>query len=247
MRVAIHQPHFLPWIGYLDRIQKADLFILLDHVQYESQNYQNRVLIKTGEGSQWVIVPLFQRSQQERIIDKIINNQRQGRLSWQRKIWKTVQRAYQGAPYFKAYAGPLQELLEARWHKLIDLNLALLQFLNDAFGIRTRMVRSSELVSSGKKSDLVLSLCQAVKADAFLGGMGGSREYLNEARFAEAGIAVQWQDFRHPVYRQHPQPDRFVKGLSAIDLLFNWGPQSADILTGAAASNADPIIPQPAL
>src|SRR6185295_10483326 len=98
MIVAIHQPHFLPWQGYFERMQKADVFILLDHVQFERQNYQNRVMIKTGEGPRWITVPVFQASQQERIVDKVIDNHNVGRLRWGHKIYQTLLYAYQGAP-----------------------------------------------------------------------------------------------------------------------------------------------------
>src|SRR5690349_20766526 len=93
MIVAIHQPHFLPWLGYLERMLKADMFILLDHVQFEKQNYQNRVMIKTREGARWITVPVFTVSQHERIMDKTIDNHNEGRGRWGRKIYQTIQYA----------------------------------------------------------------------------------------------------------------------------------------------------------
>ena len=230
MIVTIHQPHLLPWLGYFDRMRKADLFILLDDVQFERQNYQNRVRIKTGQGPQWIIVPVHQRSQEERIGDKTIDNQREGRHRWGRKAFLSLKYAYQGAPYFRDYAGLLKEVLDARWEKLVDLDLLLIDFLRQALEIKTPMVRSSELKVPGQKSELVLGLCKAVGADAFLGGLGGSRAYLDEEAFREAGIRVEWQSFQHPRYEQHPCPERFIEGLTALDLLFNCGPESAALL-----------------
>jgi hypothetical protein len=238
MIVTIHQPHFLPWLGYLDRMRQADLFILLDHVQYEAQNYQNRVRIKTGLESRWIIVPVFRKSQDERILDKVIDNQRDGRLRFGRKIFATLRHVYQGAPYFQKYAPALQELFDRRWEKLIDLNIALLAFLRQTLDIQTPCVRSSELGVTGKKSDLVLQLCQKVGATTFLGGLGGSRGYLDEPSFQRAGIEVTWQNFTHPRYSQHPRPENFIEGLSALDLLFNCGPESADILKGESPAYA---------
>lgn len=234
MIVAIHQPHFIPWLGYLDRMARADLFILLDHVQFERQNYQNRVRIKTGQGPQWLTVPVLQASREERILEKRIEPRGDGRHDWTRRAWLTLQYAYQGAPFFDEYAPALRGLLEARYDRLVDLNAGILDFLRSAFDIRTPMIRSSELAPAGQRSDLVLDLCQRVDADAFLGGLGGSRSYLDERAFARAGIEVLWQRFEHPRYAQHPRPAQFVEGLAAIDLLFNCGPDSGAVLRGSA-------------
>jgi len=241
MIVAIHQPHFLPWQGYFDRMQKADLFILLDHVQFERQNYQNRVMIKTGEGARWITVPVLQVSQHDRIIDKLVENQSDGWLRWGRQIYLTIKYAYQGTPFFNEYAPALRDVFEARWERLVDLDLKLLEILRHALGIRTPMVRSSELNVPGQKNDLILGLCQAVGADTFLGGMGACRNYLDTDRFQRAGVKITWQNFVHPRHTQRPRQENFIEGLSALDLLFNCGPASAEILQGrtmAYAANA---------
>jgi hypothetical protein len=234
MTVAIHQPHFMPWLGYFDRMLQADMFILLDHVQFERQNYQNRVQIKTGQGAQWLSVPVSQGAQEERILDKRIDNGRKGRQRWGRKVFLTLQYAYQGAPYFHLYASKLQGIFDARWERLVDLNRELLTFLMEALGVRKPLILSSNLPVKARKSDLVLELCRAVGADTFLGGIGGSREYLDTAAFRQARISVAWQDFQHPRYAQHPRPETFIEGLSALDLLFNCGHESVHILAGKA-------------
>ena len=108
-------------------------------------------------------------------------------------------------------------------------NLTLLEFLRDAFAIRTRIVRSSELGVTGAKSELILNLCRAVRADALLVGLGGSRDYLDKAAFEREGVRLVQQQFNHPVY---PQCDGgpFSKGLSSLDLLLNCGPASRELL-----------------
>lgn len=234
MIVAIHQPNFLPWLGYLERMIRADLFILLDHVQFERRNYQNRTRIRLDGHSHWLTIPVEQHSQQERIVDKKIDYPALGDLRW----WganhlKTLRHAYRDAPFIDEYAPPLQVLLESRPGRLVDLNLASLDFLRDALGIETPMLRSSAMNVGGARSELILNLCLAVGADTYLAGMGGSRDYLDCAAFARAGITVAWQDFDHPRYAQCGGDGDFVAGLSAVDLLFNHGAQSRSILTGA--------------
>ncbi len=230
MNVAIHQPNFVPWLGYFDRMIRADMFVLLDHVQFERRNYQNRCLIRCEDTGKWLTVPVVQLSQKEKIIDKMIDNPEDlsGTRWWGPNHFNTLRYAYRKAPYFDLYAPRLREILEARWDKLIDLNIATLEFAREALEIRTPLMRSSTLQVEGQKSALLLSICQKVGASAFFGGMGGSREYLDKEAFAAAGMGTVWQEFSHPVYPQ-PGAAPFMKGLTVLDLLFNCGPRSAQI------------------
>lgn len=211
MLVAIHQPHYLPWLGYLEKMAQADLFIVLDHVQFERGNYQNRTQIRVNGAPHWLTVPVAQRSQKERIDDKLIDT----RQDWAAAHYETLRRAY-GA----AAAAPMHPIYETPWERLVDLNDAMLHFLRGAFGIRTPLAYSSELEVTGAKSELVLNLCKAVKADALLVGLGGSRRYLDRGAFAAAGIELVLQEFKHPVYPQRGGGP-FIPGLSAVDFLFN--------------------------
>jgi hypothetical protein len=238
MIVAIHQPHFLPWLGYLHRMMKADVFVLLDHVQFERRNYQNRTSILVDGVARWLTVPVLQRSVKERIIDKHIDNPPSGTTHWWGpNAYRTLRHAYRAAPFLERYAPWLQEILERRWERLPELNEVLLDFLRDAFDIRTRLVRSSELAVEGHRAELLLNCCRALGGDTLLAGDGGSRGYLDVEEFARAGVRVTWQNFRHPVYAQCGGAP-FIAGLSAIDLLFNCGPQSRELLERDAAGPA---------
>lgn len=238
MIVAVHQPHFLPWLGYLDRMIQADLFIVLDHVQFERRNYQNRTRIRLDGKAHWLTAPVQQHSQLERILDKRLDNPPIGESNWWGgNLSRTIRHAYRDAPFLDHYAPALQRILDARWQRLVDLDHALLSVLRQALSITTPTVRSSALPVSGSRSELILNLCLAVGADTYLAGMGGSRDYLDVAAFAQAGVAVKWQEFSHPRYSQCGGGE-FVPGLSAIDLLLNHGPQSRRLL--------DATKPQPA-
>lgn len=230
MIVAIHQPHYLPWLGYLHRMAQVDLFIVLDHVQFERRDYQNRSRIRLNGEERWLTVPVLQRSQKERIVDKLVDNS--DPRPWGPVHFSTLRHAYREAPHFDDYAGALRGILEARWERLSDLNRATLDFMRDAFDIRTPLVRSSELDVEGSKAELILALCRAVGAARLLAGFGGSRRYLDEAEFARQGVRIERHQFTHPEYPQcGPQP--FVAGLAALDLLLNCGPRSREILRRA--------------
>jgi hypothetical protein len=234
MIVAIHQPHFLPWLGYLHRMMQADLFVLLDHVQFERRNYQNRTQIRVDGTPRWLTVPVVQRSQLECIIDKAIDNPpAEETRFWGSNHYQTLKHAYRNAPFLELYMPQLRELLGTRCERLVDLNQRLLDFLRESLGIRTPLARSSELAVPGQRADLILNICREVGADTLIAGNGGSRGYLDVDAFERAGVKVVWHDFRHPRYPQAGSPD-FIPGLSAVDLLFNCGPLSRNILLGEA-------------
>lgn len=230
MIIGIHQPHFFPWLGYLDRMCRCDLFVLLDHVQFERQNYQNRVTIKTPQGLSWLVVPVYQRSRSERILDKDIDNQARGRHRWGPRCYRTLEHAYRAAPWFETWSGEVRSLLEADWSRLVDLNLASIELLRRAFDIRTPLLRSSALGVRQRGAGAVLEICKSVGADALLGGIGASRRYLDPACFERAGIELRWQNVEQPRYPQCSRPEQFAPGVSALDLLFNCGPESRAVL-----------------
>jgi hypothetical protein len=209
---------------------KADLFVVLDHVQFERRNYQNRTQILLEGEPRWLTVPVVQLSQKERIVEKRVDNSELGSRQWGPIHFKTLRYAYRKAPYFELYAQRLQQILGAPWDRLVDLNMATLEFLREAYDIRTPLRLSSEMKPEGARSELLLDICRQVGPDStFLGGLGGSRRYLDQEAFDRAGIGVQWQSLEHPVYRQcHGGP--FIPGLTSLDLLFNMGPEARDIL-----------------
>jgi hypothetical protein len=230
MLVAIHQPHYVPWLGYLDRMARSDLFVILDHVQFERRNYQNRTMIRLEEQERWLTVPVVQLSQKERIVDKRIDNSETGTRAWGPTHFKTLKYAYRKAPHFALYERRLQDILETQWDKLVDLDLAMLDFLRDAFQIRTPLKRSSEMKADGARSELLMNLCMEIgPGTTFLGGIGGSRRYLDFEAFQRADIGVQWQDFKHPTYTQCGEAP-FMPGLMSLDFLFNCGPEAAEKL-----------------
>jgi len=240
MIVAIHQPTFLPWLGYLHRMMQADLFIVLDHVQFERRNYQNRARIRLDDHAHWLTVPVLQQSQQERIIDKRIDNPGAEETRWWgADMIRTLRHAYRDALFLDPYIHNLRDILESRPAHLVDLDLAMLEFLRNALAIKTPMLRSSTLKVAGMKSDLILKLCLKVGADTYLAGMGGSHDYLDPEAFARAGVNIVWQDFHHPRHAQCGSGE-FIAGLSAIDMLLNLGPHSRDLLCGMAPPQSLP-------
>jgi hypothetical protein len=230
MIVAAHQPHYLPWLGYLDKLAKADLFVVMDDLQYEAQNFQNRQRLKLDAGASWLTVPVYRGAQADRICDKRIVNLGSARQHWQRRTWITLEMHYGRAPAFARHADELREIYTRRWDSLLELDLRMLDFARTAFGIATPIVRSSTLELVGHKTDRLVDLCRKVGARAYLTGRGGSTGYLDVERMGRAGIGVIWQHFVHPVYPQRYPGRGFVSHLGFLDLLLNCGAASRDVL-----------------
>jgi hypothetical protein len=234
MIVAIHQPHFLPWLGYLHRMAQVDTFVLLDHVQFERRNYQNRTMIRMNGEARWITVPVIQHSQRERIIDKQVDNRIDGAKWWSPNLFNTLRHAYRGAGFFGNYAPRLRQLFDTRFERLVDLNQAGLDLLREAFDIRTPLVKSSALAVEGARGDLILNICRALGADTLMVGFGGSRGYLDADAFERAGVRIAQHQFIHPEHAQcgtkPGDAGPFLRGLSAVDMLFNCGPQSRELL-----------------
>lgn len=243
MIVAAHQPHYLPWLGYLDKLAKADLFVVMDDLQFEAQNFQNRQRVKLNAGPHWLTVPLQRADQTARICDRRVDNAgRGGRHHWQHRHWRTLLTHYGAAPHFERYAPALEDVYVRRWDFLLDLDLHMLELARTWLGIKKPIVRASSLGLSGHKTDRILALCRAVGARTYLTGRGGSAGYLDTDALARAGVGVIWQRFNHPQYPQRYPGLGFVSHLGFLDVLFNCGPDAPAILwAGGGAVTEGPV------
>jgi len=229
--VAAHQPHYFPWLGYVHKMAQADLFIVMDDLQYEKDNFQNRNRIKVNNSSAWLTVPLERGSQADLICDKRIKNDGfSAKEHWQRRTWATLQVHYGKAPHFSRYAGELEELYTRPWTRLVDVTLHILELVRGWFGISSPMLLSSSLQLEGQKTDRIIDFCRKVGADVYLSGRGGSTGYLDVDALRQSGVDVAWQSFEHPVYPQRYPALGFMPRMCVLDMLFNCGPASRDIL-----------------
>jgi hypothetical protein len=223
--LSAHQPLYLGgWLGLFDKIASADSFVLYDIVAAESSGFENRNRILTNAGPLMLTVPI-RRSREAplseiRIVDE---------SSWRKKHWRTIEAAYCKAPFWDRYGPELKPYyLETHWQKLVDLDEVLLRWCMNALGLQRPVRRASTLGPlAGTKSELVLSMCKAMGATAYLFGEQG-RQYADVAAFERAGIEVRFQAYKHPTYPQ--TLPGFQPRMSVIDLLMNVGPKSLEVL-----------------
>jgi len=222
MRIAIHQPQYLPWLGYLDKLDRTDVFVLLDTVQFKKNEWQNRNRIRTAQGWQYLTVPVLHGFPQR--LDQVrINNQ----ADWRRKHQTSLETHYRKAPHYDQFVPAFRDLYCRAWERLAPLNIEVIRVLTEAFGITTKLVEASRFTARDDQTGRLVDLCKALGADRYLAGDGG-HAYMNLAEFEAAGITVEFQEFAHPEYAQVYAP--FIIGMSAIDLLFNCGREGIALL-----------------
>lgn len=229
MIVVIHQPEYLPWLGFFERLINCDLLVALDHVQMEKGGFINRNRIKTSTGWQWLTVPIRHDKSLPMINQVRINND----TDWRAKQWKAFSTNYGKAPYFERYGNLLRNVYNLSWTYQAELDIFLIQELMRMLGFEVPILKSSSMKVEGTKNDLLINICRAVGADIYLSGIG-AQEYMDVEKFSNQQIKVVFQDFRHPIYTQQFEKVGFQFNMSIVDLLFNHGPDSLDIIKGAS-------------
>lgn len=223
MRVLLTQPTYLPWSGYFGMIDKADLFIVYDDVQYVTDAWINRNKIKTSDGVKWLTVPIHHNFKQI-IKDTKIDN----KTKWYKKHRKSIIYSYIKSPYFNKDF--VDVIYDKNWELLVDLNLYIIKKIMKLLSIKTRVMLSSELNSKGTKTDRIINILTQTDTDEYI-TQPGTRGYLESKKFAENGIKLYWFNFDHPTY--HQLYGSFVSYISIIDMIFNCGKSSMDIIRKA--------------
>lgn len=225
-RVAIMQPTFLPWCGYFGLVQAVDVFIFLDSVQFAKRSWQQRNQIKAPQGAQWLTVPVASKGKREQLICEARIDSTVNFVDTHRK---TIKSNYAKAAYFKDLGPALLARIEGQT-LLAELNIGIIEYCCTQLGIKTPLLRSSQMQGTGAKADLLASLCKEVGATEYI-SPPGSKDYLDESSaFDEIGVPVRYFNFRHPEYAQ--LFGKFLPYMSVIDILFNCGDKSAELIRG---------------
>lgn len=224
--VAIHQPNFLPWLGYFNKLARADVFILLDTVQFPMTGgtWMNRVRLLVDKRPAWITVPIVRRAGSLRAIRSTrIDDTR----PWRTKMLRTIEQSYARAPFVDEVLPQVSRLINLDTDQLAEFNEIGVRALAAAMGLDTsKVIRASELDVTGRSTDLLVDLTRAVDGTAYLCGRGASG-YQEDEKFARSGLRLIYQEFEHPSYPQLCEPPQL--GLSVIDAMMGCG------LDGAAA------------
>ena len=228
MIVSIHQPNYLPWIGFFDKIKRSDTFVLFDDVQFPrgKKHFGHRNKIKTNAGEKWLSVPIKNKSDLVPFNKTIINYE----TDWRLQHCNLIKEFYKRSKYFLDYYEKISNIIMEKHNSLTDLSAELIVYFMKELEINTELKYSSNLVdnnvSGGEK---IFKILEELDATDYVTGSGpGSMRYINEDEFKNKGINLHWQFYEHPKYEQ--LYGDFIPYLSVIDLLFNYGTDSKEII-----------------
>ena len=228
MIVTIHQPEYLPYIGFFERLAETDIFVILDDVGYQKNGFINRNKIKTAKGSKWITAPVIGRSPNLKIIEVLIDNSQ----NWAGSQWGSIVSAYSKAPYFQEYSDFFKKTFENKWDRICDLDIYLIENINKVLGFKFKMIKSSDLKVQGASTERLINICKELEADQYLSGPGTDKGHgVEKQAFEKQGIKVKIKEFSNPQYKQQFSSQGFLPYMSIIDLLFNEGLNSQKILS----------------
>ncbi|MFQ3675105.1 MAG: WbqC family protein [Endomicrobiia bacterium] len=215
MKISIHQPQYLPWAGYFNKILNSDIFVILDDVQYKKNEWQNRNRIKSSSGELWLTVPVHYTFGQKINEIKIDN-----KIFWSKKHLKSIELNYKRAPFFNEIFPLVEKVLSKEYIYLVDINVELIKIILNYLEINKKIVKSSEYKIVGEKTLRLINICKTFGADIYLSGQGG-KDYLVEEEFKKNGIKLEFQEYK---VKEYPQLfNGFIPNLSILDILFNCG------------------------
>ncbi len=223
--VAIHQPNFFPWLGYFNKVVRADVFIFHDNVQLSKTGgtWVNRVRIIVNGTPSWLTMPVRRNQRGVQLIHEVrINDQ----TAWRRKCLDTLRHSYGRAPHFGAVFPFLRTLFEYQTDTVADFNVHAIRALLGTLEIAPGTIESGrrlDLKGQGqaKGTDLLVAMVKAVGGEAYLSG-GGASGYQEDEKFEAAGLRLLHQEFHQGVYPQVGAKG-FAPGLSIVDALMNCG------------------------
>jgi hypothetical protein len=223
-KVAILQSNYIPWKGYFDIIQKADVFVIYDEVQYTKNDWRNRNMIKTPTGMQWLTIPVLQQSLNQKICETCVS-----KSNWNIKHWNALVGNYAKAPYFRHYESEFKLLYSSiETDNLSEINRQFIDKINSVLNITTEIIDSRALGLIGDKNERLIDAVKKLNGTHYISGPA-AKSYLDLTAFEKASIHVEWMEYSgYPAYSQLFEP--FNHNVTVLDLLFNEGPNAKNFL-----------------
>jgi hypothetical protein len=217
IKIAVHQPNYLPYIGFFDKMKKSDIFVIYDDAQFNKSDFQHRNKIRIHQGWKWLTVPVEKKSIPIKDIKVKYGNIKK-ELEWNEEHLREIKDNYRNAPNYANYIKYFELLYEKEYENLIDINMEIIKLLKEKFEIDSKLIFSSELGLTSKATSRLVEITEILNGDIYLSGPAG-RNYLDVSLFEEKGIKVEYQDLIHPIYKQQYQG--FIPNMSSIDFLLN--------------------------
>ncbi|WP_046745283.1 WbqC family protein [Kordia zhangzhouensis] len=220
-KATIIQSNYIPWKGYFDMINAADVFVVYDEMQYTKNDWRNRNIIKTPNGTQWLTIPVVVSGK----FGQKINETETFKNVWRKKHWKTIVQNYGKTPFFPMYKEVFEEAyLGTTETNLSHINVQFIKIINELLGIQTEIILSKELSFAGDRNQRLIEILNTLKATTYISGPA-AKSYMDMHLFSKNNIEVEWANYSgYPEYQQKYLP--FEHGVTILDLLFNEGPNA---------------------
>ncbi|MDD4689395.1 MAG: WbqC family protein [Eubacteriales bacterium] len=215
MIVSIHQPDYIPYIGYFYKIAQSDIYVFLDDAQFSNDNMHHWNKIKTPQGECRLKIPV-----EYRFGDSINQVRTKNELKWREKHLKTIEMNYSRAKCFKDVFPQFKEMVMEEYDSLASMNIAINRFICDGFSLKPQFFRTSEMDIYTAKEERVIDICLAVDGTTYLSG-NGARAYQVDEHFSNRGVILQYISYHPFEYKQLWK--EFIPNLSILDYLFNYG------------------------
>ena len=217
MIISIHQPDYIPYIGYFYKISKSDKFVYLDDAQYSNNNMHNWNKVKTPQGELRLKIPV------EVHLGTMINAVRtKDELGWKEKHLKTIEMNYSKARFFAEIFPTFKELILKEYPNLSEMNIAINTWIAKSFGFKTEFYKSSDMNLDTLREERVIDICVMLGGDTYISGHGAS-VYQTKEHFTSRGVDLVYTDYEPVEYKQLWERAGFVSNMSVLDYIFNYG------------------------
>ena len=218
MKIAIHQPEFMPWLGYFHKMEMADAYVILDKVQFKKRYFENRNYIRNSvnDTKEWITVPVKTKGKyNQNILDVEVSYEE----NWYKKISNTFIARYGENEVTLSFNNLIEEFTRSNNKSLLELNINIINWFRDRFEIKTPLFYLSNLNIDSKGSDLILDVCKKMEATTYICGSSG-KDYLDLNNFQKENIHIEWQTFSEPNYYEQKSN---LSYLSSFDFVQNFG------------------------
>jgi hypothetical protein len=213
--IAVHQPNYIPWLGYFYKIYQSDIFVFLDDAQFSNEGMHNYSYIKTINGPFRLKYPV-----QQSLGDRINKVRPKDELGWKEKHLAILRTSYHEARYFSEIYEDFKELIMAEYLNIAALNIALIEHFAKKLGIKSEFVRASDLNINGSKEEKIIGICHVLGGKIYYSGTG-AKVYQKEENFNKAGIDLKYSIYTPFEYPQ--QGNEFQSNVTAVDFFMNCG------------------------
>jgi hypothetical protein len=236
VKIAILQSSYIPWKGYFDIINKADILVLYDDMQYTKRDWRNRNRIQTDYGLQWLSIPVIVKG-------KYLQKIRETKIAdpnWSKKHWSKIKQSYSKSDYFKDYRDIFENIyMNSDDIYLSKINYKFINAIMNILDIQTEIRWSSEFVLNGNQTEKLIRICKDCNADTYISGPS-AKDYFDEGLAKKSNIHVEWMDYNnYQEYHQLHEP--FSHQVTILDLIFNEGPNAKKIMKNFKECHAKKI------